>query len=97
MLAYFPEEKLYEAYCKIVACTGVGAFIACEKENFEKVILISIPENMHSEFSSNLLQCAINICTNEPYYWQVDNKQPEINSNTTYKDLYNNWFLEIIS
>jgi hypothetical protein len=97
MSAEFTEEILVEAFCKTVACTGFGAFETVGKENFDEEVLKSIPENQQADFRTRLLLCATNTCTKKPYSWEVDQTTPVINSDTTFGDLFDDWFKSILS
>jgi|GEM_PF-1938186 len=97
MSAEFTEKILVEAFCKTVACTGYGAFEDSEKEHFEENVLTTVPENMHEDYPDNLLLCSINICEKEPYSWEVDNTPPIITNETTFGDLFDDWFKSILS
>jgi len=86
MSANFSEENLIEAFCRIVAATGFGEFENDCKAYLDKIILVTIPENLQTNFPEKLLQSAILICTKSPYSWQVNNAEPSIDANTTFNN-----------
>jgi hypothetical protein len=90
------EENLKEAYCKVIACTGIGAAEDNCDEVFPKLVKVVVPQPMHDDYSAKLLACAIKICTNEPYGWRVTEREPDIKDNTSFADLYESWFREIV-
>lgn len=90
------EEKLKEAFGKVLVATGLGAAAndldALLPQNVWKVV----PEAMHKDYPAKLLEATKAICTKAPYGWTVDELAPEIDDETTFGDLYNDWFTAII-
>jgi hypothetical protein len=90
------EENLKEAYCKVIACTGIGAAEDNCDEVFPKLVKVVVPEPMHDDYPAKLLACAINICTNKPYGWVVQNEEPSIGDTTTFQSLWSEWFTHVV-
>jgi len=91
------EDNLKEAYFKVIKCSGFGA---AEKEGealFPKKVLVSIPEAMHEDIAARFLGCVTRVCVNTPYNWTVENNEPTVDEDTTFKSLWDDWFAEIIS
>ncbi len=97
MAADFSDNNLTEAFCKCVACTDFGDFASNGLNHFDDNVLVSIPAEMQDNFPERLLQCAIEICTKEPYLWGVNGDEPVINKDTLFKDLFNEWFKNLLS
>ena len=91
------EENLKEAFFKVLVCTSIGQAESSKREELLNVnVKKSVPESMHESYSSKLLGCAIKICVDNPYVWQVTHKEPTISENTTFGTLYESWFIRIV-
>ncbi len=97
MSAEFTDKNLIEAFCKAVSCTGLGDFENNGEKYFANNVLISIPSTLQSEFPQNLSQCVIRICTQEPYSWEVNTDVPNIDKNTTFQNLFDTWFKNLLT
>jgi hypothetical protein len=90
------EGNLKEAYCKVIASTGVGAAEKNCDDVLPKHVWLVVPEPMHDDYPARLLACANQVCTNEPYGWKVDQTEPEVEDETTFHLLYEDWFKAIV-
>ncbi len=90
------EKNLTEAYCKALACTGIGAAVNHCDDLLTKVVLLVVPQDMHDDFPEKLQLCANKICTDESYGWRVDQIKPSVDSETTFKDIFDKWFSQIV-
>ena len=97
MSAEFTDENLVEAFCKTVACTGLGAFETFGKEHFDENVLKAIPENLHKDYPEKLLFCTVSICSDKPFSWEVDQRPPSLSEQSTFGELFDNWFKSILS
>jgi hypothetical protein len=89
--------NLKEAYCRVVAATGFGAANRGFEVIYEAEVKTAVQQTAHEDYADTLLQAAIRICTDEFYGWEVTDKRPEIKDETTFGDLFENWFRRIIS
>ncbi len=90
------EKNAKEAYCNALACTAIGAAVNHCEDVLPKTVLLVVPERMHDDYPARLLACAIDIGTNDPYRWSVENKEPTIDAETTFQSLWNDWFITIL-
>jgi len=90
------EENRKEAYCKVLACTAVGAAESNCDKLFPKLVKVVVPQSLHEDYPVKLLACANRICTDEPYGWSVDPQEPDLGDDTTFADLYESWFKKIV-
>lgn len=90
------EENLKEAYCKVLACTGIGAAVSNCDDLLPKKVLVVVPQELHDDYPAKLLACAIKICTDDPYGWTVKNEEPEIAEDTAFQSLYDDWLMGIV-
>ena len=92
----FTMENLKLAFCKSLACTGIGAAnTSCDNllaQQFDHIV----PANIHVEFPSRLLACATRVCSSSPYSWQVDQVEPTIKRTMTFQDLLDTWFRDVV-
>lgn len=92
------EANLKEAYFKVLECTGLGAADSNGEDLLlPKNVLVTIPQSKHEDYAAELLGCAVKVCANEPYEWTVKNEEPNIDVDTTFQSLWDNWFTEIIT
>ncbi len=63
----------------------------------EKKILVITPLEFHDILPNRLLQSVKSVCQNEPYSWDVVERDPEINDDTTLQSLFDDWFTRILS
>jgi hypothetical protein len=89
-------KKLKEAFCKALACTGIGAAEGNCDDVLTKNVKKTVPVSMQSGYPGKLLECVTKVCIGEPYKWGVDQKVPDISDTTTFKELYDKWFEEIV-
>ncbi len=85
-----------EAYCKVIASTGIGAAEDNCDEIFPKLIKVVVPQPMHDDYPAKLLASATEICANEPYSWVVKKEEPTIDENTTFQSLWSDWLARIV-
>jgi len=97
MTSIFLEENLKKAFCKMLSCMGIGAAEADCESLFHKVIKVIVPGSMHNDLPNRLLSSANSVCTKEPFYWRVDQKLPHIFEDTTFQEIFNNWFIKIVN
>lgn len=90
------EQNLKEAYCKVLACTDIGAAESNCDGLFPKLVKVVVPQSMHKDFPARVLACAINVCAGDPYGWNVKHREPEIGDDTTFGILYETWFKKIV-
>ncbi len=92
----FTLENLKLAFCRSLACAGIGAAnTSCDNllaEQFGHIV----PTDIHAEFPSRLLDCATTVCSSPPYSWQVDQVEPTIKKTTTFQDLLDTWFRDVV-
>lgn len=86
-----------EAYCGVIACTGVGAAASNCSVVLPKIIKVTVPQEEHDTYPERLLECAKQICAGEPYGWSVEDKTPSVEDDTTFQDLFDEWFKEIVT
>ncbi len=91
------EENLKEAYSKALGKVGIGAAQHDCDALMEKTVLVVVPQDMHDDFPERLLEAVTTVCTDEPYDWVVVDSEPEIKENTTFEDLFNDWFTFVIN
>jgi len=91
------EEKLKSAFFRTLVHLGLTIFETEYEKYFSNKILLTVPLEKQKQFPRKLRQSAVYICTRSPYQWRVDDSTPQINDNTTFEDLYNQWFKTIIS
>jgi len=91
------EENAREAICRVLSCIGIGAAEENCEEMFERNTLVAVPAAMHNDLPDRLLGCAVNVCTDEPFEWTVEQTAPEIDEETTFEHLYQDWFVQIIA
>lgn len=96
MSSEFNEENLKEAYCKVVACTGIGAVDKNCQDVLEKQVKVAVPESMHEDYPARILGCANQVCTTEPYLWRVTQREPVIEDDTTFDEIFKNWFKRVV-
>ena len=91
------SESVQKACCKVIACTGIGA---AENDDcnglLDKKVWVVVPESMHRDYSEKLLACAMKVCANDPYGWTVDKTAPEINDDTTFRQICELWLMKIV-
>lgn len=90
------EKKLKEAFCKALACTGIGAADTHCDEVLTKNVKKTVPESMHADYPVRILGCVTKVCTGEPYKWRVDQKVPNISDTATFQELFDGWFKDIV-
>jgi len=90
------EQKLKEAFCKALACTGIGAAENNCDEVLPQVVKHVVPQDQHSDFPVRFLACVTKVCTGDPYKWRVDQKVPDSSDTTTFQELYDGWFKDIV-
>jgi len=90
----YNEKNLMHAWCKTLACTKIGQAenpSGCA-ELQPKEVKKTVPEPMQDAYPTALHLCAIRVCTNKPYLWQVASIMPEIDDTTTFEELFADWF-----
>jgi len=92
----FTLDNLKLAFCRSLACAGIGAAnTSCDNllaEQFGHIV----PTDIHAAFPSRLLDCATTVCSSPPYSWQVDQVEPTIKKTTTFQDLLDTWFRDVV-
>jgi hypothetical protein len=88
------ESNLNKAYRSVLACTGIGAATKDSAELLDEIVLVTVPVEMQDDYSPKLLACAVKICCGEPYRWTFREKKPRIEAETTFRSLYDEWFLD---
>lgn len=91
------EANLKESYFKVLASTGIGAAVNNGELLLPKQVMVIVPESMHNDYPARLLGSAIQICANEPYLWTVKNIEPQVDQDTTFQTLWDQWMIEIIT
>jgi len=63
---------------------------------FSEKVLEKIPVDLQQELPEILYLKTKEICSNMNYKLKADNVIPEINENTTFEDLYEKWFKNLL-
>jgi hypothetical protein len=91
----FNNENIKSAYLKILK--SVWDDFNNVEDIFSEKVLEKIPADLHRELTHILYLKTKEICSDEHHNWKVKYVIPEIKENTTFKDLYEIWFKNIIS
>jgi len=97
MSATFDESTLKKAFFEVLCHSNFSAFAKEGEENMSSNVLIATPVEMQEELPETLLESALFVCTKAPYEWSVNDTKPQIEKETTFKNLYDNWFRNILS
>jgi hypothetical protein len=89
------DDNIKSAYSKIFI--SISDNFDNIEDIFSKKVLEKIPTDLHQELPEILYLKTKELCSDVHYKWKSDNGIPEINENTTFKDLYEKWFKNIIS
>jgi hypothetical protein len=90
-------ENLKSAFCAVVGSTGFGAAEQGIEVLYPILVMKAVQETSHADYAETLKQAALNICTSEPYGWEVTDKDPKFDEQTTFKVLFKKWFRRIIN
>ena len=63
---------------------------------FEKRVWAVVPESLHEDYPNRLLACAVKVCASEPFGWTVDRTEPEISSDTTFRQICELWLMKVV-
>ncbi|RMH69230.1 MAG: hypothetical protein D6675_13295 [Gemmatimonadetes bacterium] len=91
----YNTENRRKALCDALQRTGIGAAVTWDGIKQERVVKV-VPDAMLETFPERLLMAATQVCTSDPYGWQVDQKEPEIDEQMTFTDLDKRWFRRIV-
>ncbi len=91
------EETLLQAFCSSLSTAGFGGAINHWDNFANEPVLKNIPVEMHTDFPERLLMSVTTVCSKEPYYWCVSQKTPSMHRDTLFKELYEDWMMEIVS
>jgi hypothetical protein len=90
------EQNAKEAYCTVLAATGIGGAVNNCDDVLPQIVWVVVPADMHEDYPARLLAAAIQICTDEPYEWTVENVEPEIDEESSFQSVYDEWFTLIL-
>ena len=90
------EENAKDAYCRVLAATGIGAAVNDCDDILPQIVWVVVPADMHEDYPARLLAAAIQICTDEPYEWTVEDTEPEIDEESTFESVWEEWFTQIL-
>ena len=91
------EENVNKACCQVIASAGVEVAAGDDcNVLLDRQVWVVVPESMHGDYPNRLLDCAIKICSGEPFGWTMDRGEPHINADTTFRDICEVWLMRIV-